>query len=167
MLAVISGEELSACLHIAPLKMPAHSILPRSSHHCGLPKWQLFCQVHPYRPCKPERARGLRLCLIGLTMQSLARMLSRASSAEDDLAYLTKTMPFAAIRSILQYSRSLNFDISPCIASHDCHGGCRLVHSPATHAQHNDAMVLHEGPLLSTATGSEVQVPVLESTHLN
>ena len=46
-------------------------------------------------------------------MQSLARMLSRASSAEDDLAYLTKTMPLAAIKSILQYSRSLNFDISP------------------------------------------------------
>ena len=45
-------------------------------------------------------------------MQLLARMLSRASSAEDDLAYLTKTMPLAAIRSILQYSRSLNFDIS-------------------------------------------------------
>ena len=55
--------------------------------------------------------------MTGPTMQSLARMLSRASSAEDDLAYLTKTMPFAAIRSILQYSRSLNFDISPCIDS--------------------------------------------------
>ena len=55
-----------------------------------------------------------KLLEVGLTMQSLARMLSRASSAEDDLAYLTKTMPFAAIRSILQYSRSLNFDISPC-----------------------------------------------------
>jgi hypothetical protein len=45
-------------------------------------------------------------------MQSLAKMLSRASSAEEDFAYLTKTMPLAAIRSILQYSRSLNFAIS-------------------------------------------------------
>lgn len=54
---------------------------------------------------------------IRLTMQSLAKMLSRASSAEDDFAYLTKTIPLAAIRSILQYSKSLNFDISSCTAS--------------------------------------------------
>lgn len=45
-------------------------------------------------------------------MQSLAKMLSRTSSAEEDFAYLTKTMPLAAIRSILQYSKSLNFAIS-------------------------------------------------------
>ena len=54
-----------------------------------------------------------------LTMQSFARMLSRASSAHEDFAYLTKTMPLAAIRSILQYSKSLNFDMSSCACNPD------------------------------------------------
>jgi hypothetical protein len=45
-------------------------------------------------------------------MLSAAMMASSASSAEEDLAYLQKTMPLAAMRSTLQYSRSLKRAIS-------------------------------------------------------
>ena len=48
------------------------------------------------------------------TMLPLAMMASRASSALEDLAYLQKMMPLAAIRSTLQYSRSRNRAISSC-----------------------------------------------------
>jgi hypothetical protein len=41
-------------------------------------------------------------------------MASRASSAEEDLEYLQNTMPFDGMRSILQYSKSLNWDIASC-----------------------------------------------------
>ncbi len=41
----------------------------------------------------------------GLTIP-VSATASNAARAEDDLAYLQKTTPFAAIRSVLQYCRS-------------------------------------------------------------
>ena len=41
---------------------------------------------------------------------------SSAASAEDDLAYLQKTTPFVAIRSVLQYCRSRK--LARCACSH-------------------------------------------------
>ena len=44
----------------------------------------------------------------------LSVMSSSALRAEEDLAYLQKTMPLLAIKSVLQYCKSLKASISAC-----------------------------------------------------